>query len=119
VVVRRFPVRRRVAARRRKRLATGKRQRKPMTVTSPASTDAKTAAPAAADMQTVTFVVPEPGTEATAQLARMCASGKHIRSAVLSSPDGRYQLQDVVISSCALTGNQRAYEFRGHVTLMK
>jgi type VI protein secretion system component Hcp len=100
-------------------LATGKRQHNPVTVISPASTDAKTAAPAAAEVQTVTFVVPEPGSEATAQLARMCASGKHIKSAVLSSPNGRYQLQDVVIASCAVTGNQRVYEFRGHVTLMK
>jgi type VI protein secretion system component Hcp len=100
-------------------LATGKRQHKPMTVIAPASTDAKTAAPAAADIQTVTFVVPEPGGEATAQLARMCASGKRIKSAVLSNPNGRYQLQDVVISSCAVTGNQRTYEFRGPVTLMK
>jgi type VI protein secretion system component Hcp len=121
-------------------LPTGKRQHKPMTVTKPietsapllresptrASAGATTAAaaaapatPATAEMQTVNFSVPEPGDESTAELARLCASGKHIKSATLSSPNGRYQLSDAVITSCAVTGNERRYEFRGHVTLMK
>ena len=34
-------------------------------------------------------------------------------------PNGRYQLQDAAITSCAVTGNERRYEFTGHVTLMK
>jgi len=95
-------------------LPTGKRQHKPMTVTQPL--DSSTAA---SEIQTVTLVVPEPGNEATAELARICASGKHIKSAVLSGPNGRYQLTDVVITSCPVTGNERRHEFRGHVTLMK
>lgn len=113
-------------------MATGKRQHKPMTVTKPveASTPLLRESPtrptpaavdsgAAAEVRTVTFSVPEPGNASTVALARMCASGKHIRSAVLSSPSGRYQLQDAVITSCAVAGNERRYEFRGHVTLMK
>ena len=113
-------------------MATGKRQHKPVTITKPlepstpllreSPTKATTAAAdtgAAAEVRTVTFSVPEPGNASTASLARMCASGKHIRSAVLSSPNGRYQLQDAVITSCAVAGNERRYEFRGHVTLMK
>ncbi|MEX2148666.1 MAG: type VI secretion system tube protein Hcp [Steroidobacteraceae bacterium] len=90
-------------------LATGKRQHKPMTVITPA----------AGETRTVTFAVPEPGDASTAQLARLCASGKPIKSAVLSSPDGRYQMNDVVVSSCAVKGNERRYELKGHVTLMK
>ena len=100
-------------------LATGKRQHKPVTVLSPASVDAKAAAPADGEIQTITLVVPEPGNAATAELSRICASGKHIKNAVLGSPNGRYQLQDVVITSCAVTGNERRHEFTGHVTLMK
>lgn len=80
---------------------------------------ARTSAPAAAELQTVVFSVPEPGDASIAALARMCASGKNIRNAVLNSPDGRYKLEDTVITSCAVTGNERRYEFRGHVTLMK
>ena len=113
-------------------MATGKRQHNPVTITKPVEpstpllrespTRATAAAPATGatpEVQTVTFSVPEPATGSTAALARMCASGKHIKSAVLSSPNGRYQLQDAVITSCAVSGNERRYEFRGHVTLMK
>lgn len=113
-------------------LATGKRQHKPVTITKPlepstpllreSPTKATAAAPATgavAEVQTVTFSVPEPGDASTAELAKMCASGKHIKNAVLSSPSGRYQLQDAVITSCAVAGAERRYEFRGHVTLMK
>ena len=111
-------------------LPTGKRQHKPVTITKPveASTPllresptrpTASVAPAQAEVQTVSFSVPEPGDASTAKLARMCASGKHIKSAVLSSPNGRYQLTDAVITSCAVAGNERKYEFTGHVTLMK
>ena len=103
-------------------LATGKRQHKPLTVTmesgATASREAVTA-PATSEVRTVIFSVPEPANASTAALAKMCASGKHIKSAVLSSPNGRYQLQDAMITSCAVTGNERRYEFTGHVTLMK
>ena len=112
-------------------LSTGKRQHRPIGVIKQA--EVSSAAPAAAtaseatapapatagEVQTVSFFVPEPGDESTAELARMCASGQHIKSAELGSPSGRYQLKDAVITSCAVTGNQRKYEFRGHVTLMK
>jgi hypothetical protein len=80
---------------------------------------ARVAAPAAGEIRTVTFAVPEPGDASTAQLARLCASGKPVKSAVLNGPDGRYQMRDVVVSSCAVNGNERRYELKGHVTLMK
>lgn len=81
--------------------------------------DASTEAPASGEIRTAAFSVPEPGNASTAQLARLCASGKHIRSAVLSGPDGRYQMKDAVVSSCAMQDNERKYELKGHVTLMK
>ncbi len=113
-------------------MPTGKRQHNPVTITKPlepstpllreSPTRPTATAPgtaAVAEVQTVIFSVPEPANASTAPLAKMCASGKHIKNAVLSSPSGRYQLQDAVITSCAVTGNERRYEFRGHVTLMK
>jgi type VI protein secretion system component Hcp len=100
-------------------LATGKRPHKPMTVITPDAADAGSAAPATGEIRTVTFAVPEPGDASTAQLARLCASGKRIKSAVLRGPDGRYQMEDAVVSSCAVKGNERRYELKGHVILMK
>ncbi len=100
-------------------LPTGKRQHKPMTVISPESTDAKAAAPAAAEVQTLILVVPEPGNATSALLVRMCASGEHINKAVLTGPNLRYEMENVIVSSCAVSGNQRKIELKGHVTLMK
>lgn len=85
----------------------------------PDAAGARVATPAAGEIRTVTFALPEPGHESTEQLARLCASGKPIKSAVLNGPDGRYQMKDVVVSSCAANGNERRYELKGHVTLMK
>ena len=64
--------------------------------------------------------VSSPGTSSTAvYLVRMCASGKHIANAVLTSRTERFELTDIMITSCAFTGDQRKHEFTGHVTLMK
>lgn len=73
----------------------------------------------APEVRTVTFAVPEPGDASTAQLARLCASGKPVSSAVLNGPDGRYRMNDAVVSSCAVKDNERRYELKGHVTLME
>ena len=103
--------------------ASGKRQHKPVTVISPAATTTateRTAAPEATEDKTLSIVVPEPGNETTAQLVRLCATGKHIKKAKLTGPDNaRYELENVLVSSCAVSGNQRKIEFTGHVTLMK
>ena len=47
------------------------------------------------------------------------ASGKHIANAVLTSRAKRFELTDIMITSCAFTGDLRKHEFTGHVTLMK
>lgn len=105
--------------------ASGKRQHKPITVISPpldataAAPAARAAVPQASEVKTLSLLVPEPGNDMTAQLVRMCASGQHIKKAVLTGPDTRYEMEDVVVSSCAVSGDQRKIEFTGHVTLMK
>jgi type VI protein secretion system component Hcp len=105
--------------------ASGKRQHKPVTVISATATTTTTAteraaAPEATEQKTLSIVVPEPGNETTAQLVRMCATGKHIKKATLTGPDNaHYELENVLVSSCAVSGNQRKIELKGHVTLMK
>jgi type VI protein secretion system component Hcp len=47
------------------------------------------------------------------------SSGKHIKQVELTGTNTRYVLEDVVVSSRTVSGNQRRVEFRGHVTLMK
>ncbi len=101
-------------------MATGKRQHKPMTVTAEVSPNSRMAAPPAAPaVTTLALVVAEPGNATSQQLLSMCASGQHIKNAVLTGPSERYVMENVIVSSCAVTGNQRKYEFTGHITLMK
>jgi len=52
-------------------------------------------------------------------LARACATGKHFPTAVLSGRGRSYTLSDVVVSSCAVEGEMRRAELKGHVTLIK
>jgi hypothetical protein len=53
------------------------------------------------------------------ELARACATGQHISKVTLSGRGQTVALDDVTVSACPLQGEMRAYEFRGHVTLMK
>jgi len=109
-------------------MATGKRQHKPMSAVTEeqrvamAATPAMPATPAtpAADsIETFSLTVAEPGNETAAYLVKMCASGKHIAKATLTRGVERYELTDVMVTSCAVTGNQRKHELKGHVTLIK
>ena len=100
-------------------MATGKRQHKPMSVVAEERADASAVAPAVDSIKTFTVTVAEPGNETAAYLVQMCASGKHIPRAVLTNRAERFELTDVMVTSCAVTGNQRKHELTGHVTLMK
>jgi type VI protein secretion system component Hcp len=100
-------------------MTTGKRQYKPMNAVSGEERVATVATPAADSIKTFSLTVAEPGDQTAAYLVRMCASGKHIANAVLTSRTERFELTDIMITSCAVTGNQRKHEFTGHVTLMK
>ena len=75
--------------------------------------------PAADTIKTFSLTVAEPGNETSAYLTQMCASGKHIPRAVLTTPNGRYELKEVMVTSCAVSGNERRHELTGHVTLIK
>lgn len=101
-------------------LATGKRQHKPVAA---ATTDGQAASgtPVSADasVQSVSVVIPAASSSATQALDRACATGEHIKNAELGGRGQRYQMTDVVVSSCAVVGNERKYEFRGHVTVLK
>jgi type VI protein secretion system component Hcp len=74
---------------------------------------------AANSIKTFSLTVAEPGNETAAYLVQMCASGKHIPRAVLTSRKGRYEMTDVMVTSCVVSGNERRHELTGHVTLIK
>ena len=97
-------------------LPTGQRMHKPMTTAPVASGDASSSA---ADVQTVTVVLPAAESETSRALDSACAKGTHIKDAQLRSSAQQLSLSDVVVSSCAASSSERRYEFRGHVTLMK
>ena len=100
-------------------LPTGKRTHKPVAVT----TDGQAAAGASdapeAPTQTVSVVIPGTSSSTTQALDRACATGEHIKNAELGGKGARYQMTDVVVSSCSVSGNARKYEFRGHITLLR
>jgi type VI protein secretion system component Hcp len=97
--------------------STGQRQRAAV-----ADTGVTTAAAAPAVDQMASFNVAfreSPTRASTGSLARACATGKHIPSAVLSVRGVSYTLTDVVVSSCTAEGEMRRAELKGHVTLIK
>ena len=76
-------------------------------------------APATDSIKTFSLTVAEPGNATAAYLVKACASGKHIPHAVLTTRQGRYEMTDVMVTSCAVSGNERRHELTGHVTLIK
>jgi len=100
-------------------MATGKRQHKPLSAVAETQPDARAAAPAEDSIKTFSLSVAEPGNETAAYLAQMCASGQHIPRAVLTSRNERFELKDVIVTSCVVSGSQRRHELTGHVTLIK
>lgn len=97
-------------------LPTGQRMHKPMTAAPVTGGDTSSTA---ADMQTVTVVLPAAESDTSRSLDSACAKGTHIKNAQLRSSAQQVSLSDVVVSSCAASSSERRYEFRGHVTLMK
>jgi type VI protein secretion system component Hcp len=100
------------------KMSTGKPQQQVSAVSADQSI-ATADSPATDSIKTFSLAVAEPGNETAAYLAQMCASGKHIPRAVLTTPNGRYELKEVMVTSCAVSGNQRRHELTGHVTLIK
>lgn len=100
------------------KISTGKPQQQASAVSADQSV-AVADSPAADSIKTFSLTVAEPGNETAAYLVQMCATGKHIPRAVLTTRKGRYEMTDVMVTSCAVTGNQRKHELTGHVTLIK
>lgn len=100
------------------RASTGKPQQQ-VSAVSADQTIATADSPATDSIKTFSLTVAESGNETAAYLARACASGQHIPHAVLTVRNQRYELKDVMVTSCAVSGNERRHEFTGHVTLIK
>jgi hypothetical protein len=94
--------------------ATGQRQRA-------AVADSSAAPPAAGQMASLSVAFRESPTRAGVEspLARACASGKHFPTVVITARGTSYTLSDVTVSSCAVEGELRRAELKGHVTLIK
>lgn len=103
--------------------ATGKRTHKPVAApTTDGQASSSGADVADSSVKSVKVVIPGASSASTQALDRACATGEHIKSAELGGKGGRgerYQMTDVVVSSCDVTGNARHYELKGHVTLIK
>jgi type VI protein secretion system component Hcp len=100
------------------KMSTGKTQQ-PVGAVSADQPIATSVSPATDSIKTFSLTVAESGNETAAYLARACASGQHIPRAVLTVRNQRYELKDVMVTSCAVSGNERRHELTGHVTLMK
>ncbi len=100
-------------------MATGRPSPTTATADSVASSAAVSGS-APTEGSTLSVAMPDSGGEAMATLDRMCATGRHIKEAVLRSGDQTYEMKDLVVVSCTTTGAQRLVTFKtGHVTLMK
>jgi len=101
-------------------MATGRRSPSAVATDNVASSSAAVAEPGPGADNTLSVIVPATGGEAAATLDRMCATGEHIKEAVLRSGDKTYEMTDLVVLSCTTQGEQRTVTFKtGHVTLMK
>ena len=100
--------------------ATGKQAVAASDVAGAASPAAAATSPRVGDVATLTVMVRESPTKAsTGGTSRGCAPGKHFDDAVLTASGKRYQMQDVVVTSCTVQGSERKWELKGHVTLIK
>lgn len=101
-------------------MATGKRQHAPAAAADATAT--ASAAPAPAHGEGLSFVVNAHDDPNTRALLAACASGQHIPRAVLTGGGQRYELKDVVVTSCDVVGaggERKIVTRTGHVTLMK
>ena len=81
---------------------------------------AAAAAPGAEDAVSELIVLArESPSKASTGLSKMCAAGKQIKSGVLTGQGKRYELKDVIVTSCTVKGDQKVITLKGHVTLIK
>ena len=75
--------------------------------------------PRVGDNAQLTLQTPDSAATTASALVRACASGEHIGKVVLSGQGRAYQLEDVMVSSCAVQAGERQIKLTGHVTLIK
>jgi hypothetical protein len=101
-------------------MATGKRAPVAADVSSDGPADVAAASPKVGDVATLTLNVREsPSKASTGGTGKACAPGKHFADAVLTAQGKRYQMQDVMVTSCTVQGSTRTMQLTGHVTLIK
>ena len=97
-------------------MATGKRT---AAVAGDGQTTAGAAAPKVGDVATFTVLIRESPSKASIGRAGACATGTHFPHAVIVAKGQRYELSDVVETSCTVSDGLSKKDFKGHVTLMK
>ena len=76
-------------------------------------------APKVGDVATFTVAVRESPSKSSTGRAGDCVKGTHFPHAVIVAKGQRYELSDVVLTSCTADGALMKKEFKGHVTLLK
>jgi hypothetical protein len=86
-----------------------------------AAADGQTAVapPKVGDVASFAVVIRESPTKSSTGKSGGCATGKHFSNAVLVARGQRYELADVVETSCTVADGQIKKNYTGHVTLMK
>lgn len=77
------------------------------------------AGPKVGDDATFTVAIRESPSKSSTGRAGDCVKGTHFPHAVIVAKGQRYELSDVVLTSCAVDGSLMKKEFKGHVTLLK
>jgi type VI secretion system secreted protein Hcp len=80
---------------------------------------AAAAPPKVGDVASFTVLIRESPTKSSTGKSGGCATGKHFSNAVLVARGQRYELADVVETSCTVADGKTRKEYTGHVTLMK
>ncbi len=82
--------------------------------------DVVTAGPAQGAVSELTVRFREsPALPSTGITTVKCVAGQHIGKATLTGRGQRYELQDVIVTSCTQQGAERQMQLKGHVTLIK
>lgn len=99
--------------------ASGKREPAAAASEPPAATGAKRQHSPIVFQKALDLVVTESDSPTLKYLLERCASGAPIADATFASATERWELKEVVVTSCALSGGQRTMSLKGHITLIK
>jgi len=100
-------------------MATGKRTAAVAATVGDGQAVAVQTAPNVGDVATFTVLIRESPSKASLGKTGACATGTHFPHAVVVAKGQRYELSDVVETSCTASNGLTKKDFKGHVTLMK